>query len=365
VHLHLGFASFAEYVERMLGYKPRSTEERLRVAEALEELPTLAEALRDGTISWSTVRELTRVANRENESAWLQVARGKTLRQIEELVAGHEPGDGPEDRYDPSLKRHVLRFEVSADTMAIFREAMAKIRRDAGSSLDDDASLLLVARQILGGPRDAGRANYQMAVTVCGSCDRGWLQGRGEQIEVNAEVVEMAGCDAQEIGSLGPAAHVGARARQDVPPAVRRQVMRRHGGKCAVPGCRHATFLDIHHVDRLSEGGTHDPDRLIVLCGAHHRAQHRGQLIIDGCAPKGFTFRHADGARYGGDIDPLVAAVHEEAFRALRSLGFRERETRSALERIRGAFSEPLSTEKVLRQALLALSENRPHAGAV
>src|SRR5258705_685269 len=60
-HLHLGFASFAEYVEHLLGYRPRSTEEKLRVAEALETLPETENALRDGAVSWSAVRELTRV----------------------------------------------------------------------------------------------------------------------------------------------------------------------------------------------------------------------------------------------------------------------------------------------------------------
>ncbi|HMJ11257.1 MAG TPA: hypothetical protein VK524_07600 [Polyangiaceae bacterium] len=38
VHMHLGFGSFSEYAERLFG-KPRSTEEKLRVAEALERLP--------------------------------------------------------------------------------------------------------------------------------------------------------------------------------------------------------------------------------------------------------------------------------------------------------------------------------------
>jgi hypothetical protein len=32
------------------------------------------------------------------------------------------------------------------------------------------------------------------------------------------------------------------RARQDVPPAVRRAVLRRDGGRCVVPGCRHRDF---------------------------------------------------------------------------------------------------------------------------
>ena len=157
-HLHLGFGAFGEYVERMLGYTRRATEERLRVAEALERSPGLEKALRDGTLSWSAVRELTCVATTTNEQAWLEVAKGHTLRQIEELVAGHRAGDNPDDGYDPLLRRHVLRFEVSPETYATFREVMAKLRREAGSSLDDDASLLLLARQILGGPTDEGRA---------------------------------------------------------------------------------------------------------------------------------------------------------------------------------------------------------------
>ena len=43
VHVHLGFGGFAEYVERLFGYRPRTTREKLRVAEALERLPALAE----------------------------------------------------------------------------------------------------------------------------------------------------------------------------------------------------------------------------------------------------------------------------------------------------------------------------------
>ena len=37
-HERLGFGSFVEYVERLFGYAPRLTHDKLRVAEALEEL---------------------------------------------------------------------------------------------------------------------------------------------------------------------------------------------------------------------------------------------------------------------------------------------------------------------------------------
>src|SRR5689334_11066542 len=61
-HVHLGYGSFGEYVERLFGYKPRSTQEKLRVAEALEQLPVVAKALETGELNWSAARELTRVA---------------------------------------------------------------------------------------------------------------------------------------------------------------------------------------------------------------------------------------------------------------------------------------------------------------
>jgi hypothetical protein len=186
VHLHLGYGTFAELVERLFGYKPRWTEERLRVAEALESLPVLEQSLRDGAISWSAARELTRVATAASEDAWLAVARGRTVRQIEELVAGHAPGDLPESPRNAERQRHVLRFEVTAETSASLREALAQVRRDAGGPLDDDAALLAVARRILNGPSDSGRASYQIALTVCQSCGRGWQQGRGEQVEVGS-----------------------------------------------------------------------------------------------------------------------------------------------------------------------------------
>jgi len=134
-HVHLGFGSFSEYVERSFGYKPRSTQEKLRVAEALEELPVLTRALEQGRIHWSAARELTRVAVPENEHEWLAMAHGKTVRQLEELVAGKGLGDGPSSPQRASERCHVLRFEVAPETFALFREAMAALRRSTDGAL--------------------------------------------------------------------------------------------------------------------------------------------------------------------------------------------------------------------------------------
>src|SRR5512143_3690695 len=77
----LGMVSALDYMERVLGYRPRTAQERLRVARALGALPQLTEALTAGELPFSAVRELTRVATPATEAAWRMAATGKNLRQ--------------------------------------------------------------------------------------------------------------------------------------------------------------------------------------------------------------------------------------------------------------------------------------------
>src|SRR5512141_221163 len=54
----LGMTNAQDYMERILGYGPKAAQDRMRVAQALGELPVLTEALSDGELSFSAVREL-------------------------------------------------------------------------------------------------------------------------------------------------------------------------------------------------------------------------------------------------------------------------------------------------------------------
>jgi hypothetical protein len=430
-HVHLGFGSFAEYIERLFGHRPRTTREKLRVAEALERLPRLGRALETGALSWCAARELTRVAVPETEPAWLDAARGKTLRELEALVASKAPGDEPDEPATELPRPRVLRFEVAPDTFATFREAMLRLRRQAGDSLDDDAVLLAMARQVLGGPRDEGRSSYQISLTVCGACGSGAQAAGGELVPIDAAVADMAKCDGQHLGQLLPLAaagapanenarldaaptggaderthdapaesngdassatrqssdhaHVGSesrresdatdatppqqpanadvrpsRARQSVPPALRRAVLTRDRHRCTVPGCTHATFVDVHHVQPRSEDGRNEASNLLTICSAHHRAAHRGELLIDRERDGSLRFQHADGAAYGDPLMPRRIDAHAKVFSALRHLGFRESEVKTVLSELRAdAELREASVEQLLHAAL---SRIRPTA---
>ena len=108
--------------------------------------------------------------------------------------------------------------------------------------------------------------------------------------------------------------------------------------------------VDVHHLDARSEGGRHDPENLVTLCGAHHRANHRGELLIEGRPTTGLRFSHADGTAYGGLAVPAVAARRAKACRALQSMGYREQEAKRALARI--PIDPELSLERIILRAL-------------
>jgi 5-methylcytosine-specific restriction endonuclease McrA len=355
-----GFASLYEYADRHLGLTRRQTQERLRVGRALRDLPALDQALAEGRLVWSKVRELTRIATPDTSQDWIDHAADRTCRQVADDVAVRSQGDRPTDAGDPSQRTSRLSFDVTPETLALFRELQARVRDDLGEDdADDDALLYEIARRALGGPEEEGRASYQVAVTRCAQCHTTSFDAAGERHVVDETIAAMADCDAQHLGRVDEARHVqqagsadrpqvradhsrstdrphvGAeRATQTIPPATRRAVLRRHGKRCAVPGCRNHRFLDVHHVVPRSEGGAHHSDNLVVLCGAHHRATHRGTLVIEGTAATGLRFEHADGAPYGKPQRAAKTDVAAQAFRGLTNLGFKPTEARRLVQQV-------------------------------
>ena len=280
----LGMVSALDYMERILGYAPHAALERLRVARSLASLPLLEAALDAGELSFSAVRELSRVAIPATEATWRDRALGKNLRQIEELVSGHTRGDEPDDPKDPSVVPRTLKLQLAPEVFARLRQVQVVLADEHGGRLDDDALVTALCEAVLGRAtpdgEPTGRAKFQILMMVCERCKRGTQEGSGVQVAVDAAAVDRALCDAQHIGSTSDPTPV--RASQDIPPAVVRFVWRRDSGRCQTPGCRSARGLEIHHKVPRTEGGTHEPSNLHLRCSACHMATHRGTLIVDG-----------------------------------------------------------------------------------
>jgi hypothetical protein len=353
VHRLHGYGSFREYAKRVFGFTGRSTEDRLRTAEALEDLPLLSKSFEEGSVTYSVVRELTRVVTADTEGEWLEAAHGRTAREVERLISGRTKGDLPTDPRRLEAERRRVTFNLSAEAYAMLREARRALTQRCGHGLDDDSLVAMLAEAALaaGKDRDAGRSAYQVALTVCETCRHAEQEAGGEPVVVDGATVAMAECDGQQVGRVDAASP--ERASQTIPPRVRRAVLRRHHDRCAVPGCSHGAFVHVHHIDLRSEGGTHDPERLVPLCAAHHRAVHDGLLVVSGTYSQGFAFSHADGSQYGApQPDATRSQVLAEVFQILASMGFRQREARQMLDEANPHVGAEAGVEEALRIVL-------------
>jgi hypothetical protein len=128
--------------------------------------------------------------------------------------------------------------------------------------------------------------------------------------------------------------------------------MHRDRGRCVVHGCQLSAYVDVHHIDRQTDGGSDEEDNLLTMCSAHHAAVHEGRIHIDRRGGQ-VICTHADGTPYGQAraIDPGELEVRAQALTALVDLGFRDREARAAL----GAVPAGASLEPLLRAALIGL----------
>ncbi|HMG57280.1 MAG TPA: HNH endonuclease [Kofleriaceae bacterium] len=331
---HLGMVSSLDYLERVLGYTPHAARERLRVANALGELPAIGEAFALGELPFSAVRELTRVATANTDAEWRDAAIGKSVHEIEQAVAGRTRGSLPDDPPDPAVRTQVVRFELRPDTYARLRQARAALADEHGRHLDDDELVAVLCDAALGRAEAAtdahGRARYQIAMTVCERCHQGWQHGAGAELPVDAASVDQALCDAQHIGSID--GDRPARAHQDVPPATVRLVWRRDGGRCQTEGCRSTRNLEIHHIVHREDGGSHEPSNLTIRCGACHRAHHAGRLTITGTAPDRIVTRRRDERESQPTSRLEDEILRVQAREALVGLGWKAALARAAVE---------------------------------
>ncbi|MCU0675938.1 MAG: HNH endonuclease [Myxococcota bacterium] len=86
--LAAGATSCAAWLSFRIGLDIGAARERIRVAHALRDLPSISEAMRLGTISFSKVRAITRVANPSNEVQLLEYASYTTAAQLERICRG-------------------------------------------------------------------------------------------------------------------------------------------------------------------------------------------------------------------------------------------------------------------------------------
>ncbi|MGH7355640.1 MAG: DUF222 domain-containing protein, partial [Candidatus Rokuibacteriota bacterium] len=118
-----GFRSCAAWLTWRVSLAPGAAREHVRVARALGTLPRLSQALARGELSYSKVRELTRVATPETEEQLLAVGRAGTAEHVERIVRGWRRMDRKAEAQE-AARRHegrALHVYQDGDGMVVVR----------------------------------------------------------------------------------------------------------------------------------------------------------------------------------------------------------------------------------------------------
>ena len=335
--------------------------EKVRTAQALRRLTKIAAAFAKGRLSYSKVRALTRVADRDNEERLLAYALEVTAAQLEERcreIRNGEPEsiDGARrawERRSLRLRRDatsgMMRITVEvpiADGEVIAQALEQAVQRGEAASehefsagrtppgVCDSAetrsapgngwlaqqadALVAVAKAYVAGGAAGGSVadHYQVVVHV----DESALRGEAGRSGLPIDTVKRLSCDGSLItivdDARGNPLFVG-RKRRTVSTALKRALWSRDGG-CSFPGCTRR-FVDAHHLRHWAHGGETSAENTALLCHYHHVLVHEGGFKMWRDERGELCFQRPDGRRIprGGyryeEIDPDVDDSDEAA----------------------------------------------------
>lgn len=337
-----GLASCAHWLQWQCGTNLGAAREKVRVARALPALPQISAAFREGRVSYSKVRAMTRVATPRNEAFLLNIALHGTAAHVETVVRNYRRHQRQEALQEEN-RRHEereLSWYVDTDGMwvvsgrftpeqgALIEQALQaaleqQFAEQAAAPADVSAetrepvaarradALERLADTYLGGQHGARSGGDSYLVHIHTDLDTLQADGASATAEcadcgsVSAETSRRMACDASVVDwrvvGGGERLDVGRKSRT-IPPAIRRALQHRDGG-CRFPGCSCRRFVDAHHIVHWADGGETCLDNLVLLCRRHHRLVHEGGFGVRMGEDGAVQFSYPDGRRLPSNSD--------------------------------------------------------------
>lgn len=325
----VGIQSCSHWLAWQCGMSPGAAREHLRVARALGGLPVTAGAFAEGRLSYSKVREITRVADAATEPALVELAAHTTASQLARVVRAWRRSDAVQE--DRIAAKRSFQWSWDDDGMLLVQvrmdaESGAALLAAIESLAERDARRERAAAKKAAGKAGAGesgagaeeafprerlaarrcRALGQLAEVAAATGRRAGDPPRRELVvHVDADV--LAGDAAAGRAHLegGPALHPAqvrrmaceaaltviverdgeplalGRRRRLATKAQRRALLARDGG-CARPGCTETRIerLHAHHLTPWRLGGRTDVSGMVLLCDVDHGLVHDEDLTV-------------------------------------------------------------------------------------
>lgn len=333
---HLGLCSCAHWLNFKCGIGMNAAREKVRVANALAELPKISDGFSKGELSYSKVRAMTRIADETNEDYLLTIATHGTAHHVEKLVAKYRGAKrlqdatlADEQHRDRELSHYydhdgclVIKARMPAEQGALIVKALEMaMERDFGD-VDVTAetspiaarradALAEIAETYMNNNESSGSTADRYQVVVHVTAETSHIE---DGPHVTAETSRRIACDCSIVGikedENGEPLSIGRRSRS-IPPPMRRALRIRDGG-CRFPGCTNTRFVDGHHIKHWADGGETSLNNLVLLCRHHQHLVHEGGFACEKAADGEIFFkdqREQPLARWS--VLPRVATDHD------------------------------------------------------
>jgi hypothetical protein len=341
-----GMRSMAHWLSWSCSVGPGVAREYVRVATALTTLPLVDEAFAQGTLSYSKVRAVTRVADRVDEQTLMEQAKVHSAAQLEKVVRGYRKADRVDRPVQERRKARwfydddgmlVVSARLTADEGALFVAALEQARTGElaptgcpdeapdPAQLPSDVDALVAMARIAqaAGPVDSSGDDRHLVVVHADATVLAGDQDPGPDAEcriehgpgLTAAAAQRLACDAALVAWVSAAVNPGeklklGRKTRKISAALRRALRFRDGG-CQFPGCPRKRFLDAHHVVHWANGGPTNLRNLLLLCQRHHRAVHDDGFTLHPVSdrPGRWVFQRPDGTPVPAAPEAVPAAT--------------------------------------------------------
>lgn len=281
LYRELGHPSLQVYATEALGFSPNRYWQFKRLADDLDRLPVLCEAVAAGEIGWTKAQQVARVATPATQEAWVGKAVATGWRDLEREVRQarcqlRRRKSGAVVAAPEAVPDVTITLRADGLQLARFEALMEKVRKLRLVDADADRlDLVLAGLEALvasAGEEPASSAPpVQVVVHQCPDCgEAAAVTSRGEQRLAPAQVAALA-CDAR-------VREPGKPNRATILPSTRAKVLARDRHRCTTSGCGATRFLEVHHVVARNDGGGNDMENLVTLCSRCHRHRHESAL---------------------------------------------------------------------------------------
>jgi Domain of unknown function (DUF222) len=327
-----GASSLENWIVERTGVSVPTARAYAEVGRRLFDLPHMASALGEGSVSFDKVRAVAPLATPESDAELADQAAELSVRQLVELARSKRrptAASGAADHARRSLRCNDALGTINArlpnelynEVRNALEDAATQVPSDGETPYDQrmaDALMLLVRSATTGTRPGKGEAASTVVAHVplaalgepgsaselFGELERGGL--------ISAAVANELVCGSRIIVALddeeGHTMYEG-RAKRLASATQRREIWRRDRC-CRFPGCTHVRFAIPHHIKSWkAEGGTTDLYNMALLCAYHHGLVHRKVWTMRGDANAELSFVGPSGRVMTSRPSPFWARV--------------------------------------------------------